>query len=173
MLHFFVCAYCRLVSELDVRFTATLAFILTPVPSVSISMVMVNKWVGAFGIKQLTVDKLGAAVTLIPSPPFLKGFELEAGITLGPMKIAAAIGLDMSNPLKFYFYAEIKDLTMGNIIKIFKPTLNLPGFISNTGFVGSCEASFSINPDGAVSLTGREIPNGFKVHSDFFFFFFM
>jgi len=149
-------------SKEQLGFTATIGLVVTPTPGIYMSLVMVAPWKKAFGIEALTILQLGGSVTIVSTPPYLKAIELNAGMQLGPISIIGGVGIDLTNPKGIFFYAKVNGLTMGNIVKIFKPSLNLPPFLGDTGFQGEAAISFTVSPNGAVSLTNVEIPFGFR-----------
>lgn len=152
----------QLPSKEELGFTACIGVVVTPTPGIYMSLVMVAPWKRAFGIEALTILQLGGSVTIVSTPPYLKAIELNAGMALGPMSIIGGVGLDLTNPKGIFFYAKVNGLTMGNVLKIFKPSLELPSFLADTGFEGEASISFTVSPNGAVSLTGVDIPFGLR-----------
>jgi hypothetical protein len=74
------------------------------------------------------------------NPPYVASFELSVGIKLGPkIDCSGGIGIDILDPPKSFFYVKIKDLTIANILAVYKPNLVLPPWLASTGFDGEAE----------------------------------
>ena len=62
----------------------------------------------------------------------------------------AAIGIDATNPINTYFYAEISKFTLQAIVDAFALNVKLPKTLMQTGFPNGVIVSFTVSPKGML-----------------------
>eukprot|EP00039_Didymoeca_costata_P015648 m.270357 g.270357 ORF g.270357 m.270357 type:complete len:3213 (-) comp16263_c0_seq1:100-9738(-) len=82
-----------------------------------------------------------------------------------------AFGYDAANSRNNYIMAMIKGFNVETMMRVFAPRAvrekldaALPQIVKDTGFEGNASFSFSFNPAGAITITGRRVPGGLRVH---------
>ena len=65
-------------------------------------------------------------------------------------KFQGYFGFDATSPKQCFFYARSfgADLTIGNILKAFGCTKNLPQMVAESGFKGEIKVSLNLYPEG-------------------------